>query len=321
MKSTICTLFEGHYHYGVAALANSLCREGFRGRVYAGYRGELPKWSSTRRSESVGKWQDASIFQVDDGIEIVFLPLSTDYHLTNYKPDFMLDLLSGPASEAESMFYFDPDIVVNERWAYFVEWVSCGVALCEDVNSSYSENHPRRLGWRRFFATKQLRLSCKSEQYVNGGCIGVLRDQIAFLEAWKQNQELMGEVIGGLSAAKIPGGKPLLNRGFANCFDASDQDALNATVERCSFTCSILGQEAMAFKPGKAILPHALGSGKPWARSYLVFALRGRSPRTVDKLYWLAAFGPVKAHSTLQVGFKRISIKLASFIGRFYRVR
>ena len=42
MDSVICTLFEGHYHYGLAAFINSVLRYNFKGCIYVGYKGKLP---------------------------------------------------------------------------------------------------------------------------------------------------------------------------------------------------------------------------------------------------------------------------------------
>ena len=44
MNITLCTLFEGNYHFGVAALSNSLIAAGYAGDLWVGYRGALPGW-------------------------------------------------------------------------------------------------------------------------------------------------------------------------------------------------------------------------------------------------------------------------------------
>ena len=106
MISSVCTLFEGHYHYGVATLSNSLYSHGFRGTIYVGYRGELPIWILKGKKESIGKWKDAITLLPIEGLELVFLPFTTSYSLTNYKPDFMLAILERHCPEADCLFYF-----------------------------------------------------------------------------------------------------------------------------------------------------------------------------------------------------------------------
>ena len=52
MSAYVCSLFEGTYHLGLGALVNSLYRNGFRGPVFAGYRGALPSWANPTSTES-----------------------------------------------------------------------------------------------------------------------------------------------------------------------------------------------------------------------------------------------------------------------------
>lgn len=320
MISSICTLFEGHYHFGVAGLANSLYYQGYKGSLYAGYRGNLPGWCNSAIVNHDLNWDGARTLTVSQDFCIHFLPLVTDYHFTNYKPDFMLDLLNGPASFVESLFYFDPDIVVTAYWKAFEDWVNCGIALCEDVNSPLAENHPRRAAWRTYFDTKGYTLKFKDCIYSNGGFIGVSVRDKSFLELWKNIQIDMAPRVGGLNRSALSGKKiPKEERGPFSPFSKTDQDALNAAVEAWDGKVSLLGKEAMAFSAGLSLMPHALGHPKPWQWKPLSQALNGTPPRLVDREYWKAVNGPIITHSAGLVKRRRMFINFAAFIGRFYR--
>ena len=323
MNAAICTLFEGHYHYGVAALSNSLYKHGFRGYIYVGYRGALPNWALKGEKKAIGKWEEALVLTPIEGMQLIFLPLITTYSLTNYKPDFMLDLLEGPAINADSLFYFDPDIIVNDSWTCFEQWVHCGVALCEDVNSPFQEFHPRRVGWRNYFKNYNIDLTYKNQIYVNGGFIGILKKNIAFLTLWMQIQKAMGDAIGGLENSiflnQTYNSTILEMEGFS-FFDKSDQDALNATIEAYHDTISYLGKEEMGFEPKNITMYHALGSPKPWKAQHLLRAIYGRTPRDVDIVYFENTVSPILAHSKIEIRKKQIAIKIFKLLGRFYKV-
>ena len=207
-RLAICTLFEGGYHFGVGPLVNSLHACGFRGVIWAGYRGPLPPWA-----QPVVRAGSYAEFPVAEGCVIRFVPLDTPAHLTNYKPDFMLRVFETYAPDCEGLLYLDPDIVVCEAWPWFEEWISCGVAVCEDVNSPFAAQHPRRVGWRRFYAEHGIQLRPGEPFYANGGFLGVRRADIAFLELWKRLQDLLWQAIGGAEYVGISGGRPIEARG------------------------------------------------------------------------------------------------------------
>lgn len=320
MEYVVCTLFESNYHYGVAVLSNSLYKMGFRGSIYAGFRGPLPPWASTAKENTVFDWNGSLLLEAGDGLNIYFLPLDTDYHLTNYKPDFMLRILSLWEFKLKGILYFDPDIVVSAPWSYFKEWLSCGIALCEDVNSPLSEFHPRRVAWRRYFSNFALTLIHKNAIYVNGGFVGIEIQHMQFLTDWKKVQELMAQKIGGLNRSSLIGSEKLHETHSGNFapFSKTDQDALNATVELHSANYSLIGQEGMAFVIGAAIMHHALGQPKPWNFEPLAQIINGKYPRSVEKIYWENADYLIKAHSKYEIFKMKLLISFAAFIGRFY---
>jgi len=322
MQSAICTLFEGHYHFGLAALTNSLYKQGYRGSIYAGFRGELPPWAVSASDNLSLKWKNGKTLPVADGLQLHFLPLETAYHLTNYKPDFMLELWDGPAANASNMFYFDPDIVVVRSWELFEEWTSCGVAVSEDVNSPLEEHHPRRVAWRRYFGEKGINLQFINAIYVNGGFIGISKVDIVFLELWRKVQETMAPVIGGLNLSIFQDDHmELLEKagGPFMPFVKTDQDALNAAIEATSQKISFIRKEGMGFDNGFNMMYHALGSTKPWNWKPFIQSIGGRPPRKVDIEYWKVVNSPILTMSSNIVFLRKISLKITIAIGRFYK--
>ena len=315
MNSCICTLFEGDYHYGVAALINSLHSQGYRGEVYAGYRGALPAWSAAAMENLALAWPGSRTLQVDEKFQLHFLPLDTHYHFTNYKPDFMLQLWDSLASEAVAIFYFDPDIVVNAPWSVFEKWVTYGVSLCEDIHSPKAQHHPVREAWRLYFGSKGFHLAFKEAFYANGGFIGLSRKNKEFLLNWKAIQEAMASAIGGLGnsfLSILPNSLP-----FAP-FSIPDQDAMNATVEAWDGPVSFVDKAGMAFIPGSSLMSHAIGKGKPWVRKPFANIMGGNVPRQADRDYWRSANGPIISQPMGLIRRRQLAIQVAALVGRFY---
>jgi hypothetical protein len=320
MRSVICTLFEGPYHHGVAALVNSLCEKGFKGDIYAGYLGSLPKWAKIK---NVVEYDGFNIetFYVNNDVNIQFVPLKTNYHLTNYKPDFLDWLIKGPAKAVENAYYFDPDIVVKYNWSFFEEWVNYGVAVCEDINSPLPLNHPRRMAWKKFFSNISIPVTFNEGYYANGGFIGLNKKDFGFLSSWINIQEKFAPVIGGLNRSSLPG-KGVFDddqMGDYAPFGKTDQDALNITIGTWDGPASFVGKEGMALQSGPALMFHALGVPKPWSFQFLSQSFCGNSPRAVDKVYWRSVQSPIKLYSPLLVFRKNLAIKIAVFITRFYK--
>jgi hypothetical protein len=314
MSAVVCTLFENSYHFGLAVLTNSLYHNGYKGAVFAGYRGELPAWCASAAPNESLNWTGASTLQIKDDLVIHFLPVNNEYHLTNYKPHFILRLWDGPASNATAIAYFDPDIVIRCKWSFFETWMSYGVSLVHEISSNdMPPTHPIRLAWNKVIEKANLAPTRKLHSYINGGFCGVAKKYKEFLEVW------IAITNTAIAHFKLTPGQWAHSYDRTYAFYAQDQDALNITAMCSQSPISEMGPEGMDFIHGGWTMSHAVGSPKPWKKKFVASALKGRPPSLVDRAYWSNALGPINVYSAQKVSVKKMSISLSAFIGRFYR--
>ncbi len=304
----VCTLFEGDYHLGAGALANSLHASGHRGMLWAGYRGPLPPWAAAARADGPGRHRLA----VTPDFEVAFLSLESAPHFAYHKPEFLQRLLQELAPDADAAIYFDPDIVIKCPWSLFSDWVEDGVALVEDINPSLPARHPTRLAWLRVLAARGLAPHRELHRYYNSGFVGLARSQLGFLEEWRRMMAIVRDVLGAQHHHIKAGGATTL-------FHSTDQDALNMALMRTATPMNTAGPEAMDFVIGGHYLSHAVGTPKPWQGSFLRQALRGYPPSVPAKIFHQHAAGPIALYSPSALKTRLRALALAALIGRFYR--
>ena len=313
-KSGVCTLFEGHYQLGFAALTNSLVAAGFTGKIFAGYRGPLPPWSEGR---SVSEPNGTHTMVCGTAV-IVFVPVDTLRHLTNYKPEFMLDVWERLAEDCERLFYFDSDIIVLARWSFFDAWADAGVAVVMDGSTPLSKNHPLRAAWRRHFEPHGFRFASQHDYHFNGGFIGVKRADRGALVEWKKIQSTMESTV-PLNLPVGLHGAPEHMRDRLFPFFLTDQDALNIMADLEGIQLSAMGPEGMGWKIPEIFMMHALGSPKPWLGRYLQQALRGHAPKMIDQRFWTFMEEPIAIFSAAHVRKMKRHIKWAHVIAPLAR--
>ncbi|WP_207534025.1 hypothetical protein [Desertivirga arenae] len=316
MRSTVCTLFENHYHEGVVALTNSLYNQGYRGDIYAGYRGELPDWTKKAERNTAIGWDGAVSLTISSDLSIHFLPIHTEYHLSNFKPNFMLRLWEILPENIEAMAYFDPDIVNKCPWSFYETWMDNGVALVHEITSNdMPPTHPLRLEWEKVLEKCGRKSIRRTHSYINAGFCGVARKHIEFLKLWL---EIMDTAIKHYNVTPDQWDHSL-PRSFV--FYVFDQDALNIAAMACSSPISEMGPEAMDFTPGGWTMSHAVGSPKPWKKKFILSALKGVPPSLTDRAFWFNVESPLNYYNASMVRRKRLSVNVAALIGRFYSRR
>ena len=310
MNSIVCTLFEGHYHYGVAALVNSLYSNGFRGIVYAGYKGELPAWSQKASINSNIDWQGCRTLQLAENLSVHFLPVDTRRHLTNYKSLFMLELMK---FTDVGLFYIDPDIIIKCKWSYFEDWITYGVAVVQEISSNIlSPNHPKRARWKQVIVSCGKQIQRELHHYYNGGFCGVSKRNKEFLETWEKIMCI------GIHEYGMDDNHFSKKIDQLSMFPVADQDAFNIAAMCSTSPTSDFGPEGMDFQHGGWLMSHATGKPKPWATRYLRNALKGKKASLAQKNYWIYANGIIQTMPTSRVKRKKAAIRFGSLINRFY---
>jgi hypothetical protein len=306
MKITLCTLFEGHYHYGVAALANSLASAGYEGTLWVGHRGGLPAWIAGRRD------RDGCV-QVTAGLTLRTVALDPPMSLNYHKPVFMREILETHEPDSDAVVYLDPDVVVKCPWTTIEGWLAPGgIALVEDIDWCLPARHPKRERWREFFAARGETQRRALERYYNSGFVAVPRGQLDVLRTWQRVCELIVAEI-GVELRQRKRGAP------DDLFHSTDEDALNFALSTCHAPLNTCGPEAMDFAPGGNRFSHAVGAAKPWEGRHLRSALRGSPPSLACGWYYRFANGPLRPFSNLVLARRRLSMTLATALGRVYR--
>jgi hypothetical protein len=313
MISAICTLYEGHYHHGLAALSNSLYNNGFRGTIYVGFRGDLPPWATEAKDNPSLNWKGGKTIIMAEGLVLTFLPLTTKYHLTNYKPDFMMQLWEGAAHNTNNMFYFDPDIVIKCNFSFYERWVKQGVALVHEITANdMTDNNPIRGLWKTIIEENDEKLNNLITSYINAGFFGLKKENIHFLKMFLKFQHLAEDRY-KVNLHTFD----MTNR--TDPFFANDQDVMNIAAMCTTAPLSEIGPEGMDFIHGGFTMSHAIGGPKPWKKKFITAGLNGDPPSLADKAYWDNVGFPIRTFSHSTKKYKNLSIKIASFFGRFYR--
>lgn len=312
MKTAVCTLYEGDYHFGVGALINSLTANGFTGDIYVGYRGMLPPWLKNSQKKNIEGWKNTSSLQLPNGSNVYFLYLDTAMHFTNYKPQFLIDLTINACKDYEALAYFDPDIVVCRNWNYFEDWMQYGVAVVHDIiMNDMPATHPLRRNWELIASNKGLTVINPIHSYINAGFCGLKKQYWEFPHLWNQLLDVAWSQFNANPAKLKTHPRP-------NPFFYPDQDSFNIALMTFNGSISELGPEAMGFKYGVVAMAHAVGSPKPWERNIFRSFLKSDLPKLADKKYWQYAKGLIQLYPNYLVAIFRFKLSLASFFGRFY---
>ncbi|MEO6734253.1 MAG: hypothetical protein ABIN01_23735 [Ferruginibacter sp.] len=297
----IVCLYDGKYHFGLAALINSLVKSDFKGIINAACRDVLPPWVNQL------KLIDNNSYRVANDVIIHFEMIETEMNLAFYKPYFILKTFQDYPL-ANKIFYFDVDIVVNAPWNFFTNWLDNQVCLCLDSSFEYvHSNHPWRKDWKKL-ANVPADFPSTETAYVNSGFIGLSRESIHLIEKWMMLTDRFAELGGSL--------KEFFQDGHISY--KGDQDLLNAAITVSpEIKLSLIGKEGMGFTQPAYLMTHVTAKDKPWDKNYMKHLFKaGHKPSYSEKNFFNYCRSPINLFPEVTLRAKRVNLFLATVFGR-----
>jgi hypothetical protein len=309
MKTAVCTYCDGDYHYGAGVLINSLFHHGYRGTVFAGYRGSLPPWAPLKQQD--GYWE----YRPLEGISVRLVNLETEMHPSLYRATFMEQVWDKFGHDWDALFFFDPDIVNKCRWDFYEWWVSQGIALCGDHWYDVPANHPTRLAWKQFAEDNGFPCQRYLDHHYNGGFIGIPRASKPMLRLWQKLITIAAEA-GYLNLKDVNDSEAHQRYPYF----PHDQTALNLTLMLITDPLSTMAPDGMDFTTIGTTMSHAIGlQVKPWRKNLVWSALQGVPPSSTDKLFWQHTQTPIQVYSSSTLRWQQIALTVSAAIGRLIR--
>jgi len=308
----LTSLAEDHYFQGLSALVHSALHHGagFFDAFVVGYRGALPDWWPPTRQGELGE-----VLELGGGVELITVRMDEERHMVHEKPRWLRRVCRELFPDADEFFFFDSDIVLNQRLSFYSEWIAQGVALCEDVLADMAADHPIRRQWAAFAEAEGLTVQRSLHRYFNSGFLGWRREDSTFIDDWIRCLEILAPHSGDLKQFRTQDrSHPVLS---------ANQDSLNIAAMISKRRISTMGREAMSFDYGLRLMFHPLGKRrKPWKREYLLRFFAGKPPSALDLAYWRFARGPVfQPFSPFTIRRKLATCRILAFLSRFYSRR
>jgi hypothetical protein len=295
-----CTLVNGNYFVGSAALVNSLVAHGFQGEIHVGYTGKLPVW-----------WPQSNK-EIAPGVKVVSTLLKTERHLGFEKPSFMLSVAE-KNPQCTRLSLFDSDIVITAPWSFLQSCFDSAVTVVVDVGfSTISPLHPWRKEWSTLIADAGLTVTnSDTSVYANGGFIGCHTDNLSILRHWSDIIDTF-EKNGGNTK-----GYTMAERWKAI---VGDQDTLGATLMCWNSPLLVLGPEGMGFNGLSFPMCHGVEAPKPWQLNAVKRALTGAGVSPYRRYFEsFVRSGPLRPFSPQTLKVRQFNLMLAILISRFYK--